>query len=54
MFQNTNEVLKTNKESLYFDEVTIINNRKYFILNVIEYLYKDISNNISFIVSLSI
>ena len=32
MFQNTNEVLKTNKELLYFDEVTKINNRKYFIL----------------------
>ena len=54
MFQNTNEVLKTNKELLYFDEVTKINNRKYFILKANEYLDKDSSNNKGFIVSLSI
>ena len=54
MFQNTNEVLKTNKELLYFDETTKINNRKYFILKANEYLDKDSSNNKGFIVSLSI
>lgn len=53
MFQNTNEVLKTNKELLYFDETTKINNRKYFILKANEYLDKDSSNNKGFIVSIA-
>ncbi|AXK48816.1 diguanylate cyclase [Aliarcobacter trophiarum LMG 25534] len=54
MFQNTNEVLKTNKELLYFDETTKINNRRYFILKANEYLDKDSSNNKGFIVSIAI
>lgn len=53
MFKNTNEVLKTNKELLYVDEITKLNNRKYFILKANEYLDKDNSNNKGFIILLA-
>lgn len=53
MFENTNDVLKLNKELLYFDEVTKINNRKYFILKANEYLDKDNPNNKGFITIVS-
>ena len=53
MFKNTNEVLKTNKELLYVDEITKLNNRKYFLLKANEYLDKDNSNNKGFIVVLA-
>ena len=53
MFINTNNVLKLNKELLYIDEVTKINNRKYFILKANEYLDKDNPNNKGFITIVS-
>lgn len=49
MFENTNNVLKLNKELLYFDEVTKLHNRKYFSLRINEFLNKDNSNNKGFI-----
>lgn len=49
IFTNTNNVLKLNKELLYIDEVTKINNRKYLILKANEYLDKDNPNNKGFI-----
>ncbi|RBQ31997.1 diguanylate cyclase [Arcobacter sp. FW59] len=54
MFKNTNEVLKTNKELLYFDEHSKMNNRKYFILKANEYLDKDSTNNKGFLVLINI
>lgn len=54
MFENTNSVLKLNKELLYFDEVTKINNRKYFILKANEYLDKYNPNNKGFAVIISL
>ena len=54
MFENTNSVLKLNKELLYFDEVTKINNRKYFILKANEYLDKYNPNNKGFVVIISL
>jgi diguanylate cyclase (GGDEF)-like protein len=54
MFENTNNVLKLNKELLYFDEVTKINNRKYFILKANEYLDKYNPNNKGFVVIISL
>jgi len=54
MFKNTNEVLKTNKELLYFDEITKINNRKYFMLKANEYLDENNINNKGFLVMVSI
>jgi len=50
IFENTNKILKVNKELLYFDEHSKINNRKYFILKINEYLDKDNTNNIGFLV----
>lgn len=49
MFDNTNNVLKLNKELLYFDEVSKLHNRKYFSLKLNEYLDKDNPNNQGFI-----
>lgn len=49
MFDNTNNVLKINKELLYFDEVSKLHNRKYFTLKLNEYLDKDNPNNQGFI-----
>ena len=54
MFENTNDVLKLNKELLYFDEVTKINNRKYFILKANEYLDKYNPNNKGFVIIISL
>jgi len=54
IFKNTNEILKTNKELLYFDEHSKINNRKYFILKVNEYLDKDSINNTGFLVLINL
>ena len=54
MFENTNNVLKLNKKLLYFDEVSKLHNRKYFILKVNEFLDKDNSNNQGFIGILSL
>lgn len=54
MFENTNNVLKLNKELLYFDEVTKINNRKYFILKANEYLDKYNPNNKGFVIIISL
>jgi len=54
IFKNTNEILKTNKELLYFDEHSKINNRKYFILKVNEYLDKDNVNNTGFLVLINL
>ncbi len=54
MFASTNNVLKLNKELLYLDEVTKINNRKYFILKINEYLDKDNPNNRGFISIISL
>lgn len=53
MFENTNNVLKLNKE-LYVDEITKLNNRKYFILKANEYLDKDNTNNKGFVVIISL
>ncbi len=50
MFENTNNVLKLNKELLYVDEITKLNNRKYFTLKVNEYLDKENTNNKGFVV----
>ncbi|MEN8717927.1 MAG: LapD/MoxY N-terminal periplasmic domain-containing protein [Sulfurovum sp.] len=49
MFENTNNVLKLNNELLYVDEVTKLNNRKYFIIKLDEFLEKDNPNNNGFI-----
>ncbi len=54
MFKNTNEVLKTNKELLYFDEISKLNNRKYFVLKANECLIKDSLYSRGFIVLSSI
>lgn len=54
MFENTNSVLKLNKELLYFDEVTKLNNRKYFILKANEYLDKYNPNNKGFVAIVSL
>ena len=54
MFENTNNVLKQNKELLYFDEVTKINNRKYFMLKANDYLDKNNPNNKGFILAFSL
>jgi len=54
MFENTNNVLKLNKELLYVDEITKLNNRKYFILKANEYLDKDNTNNKGFVVIISL
>ncbi len=54
MFENTNSVLKLNKELLYFDEVTKLNNRKYFILKANEYLDKYNPNNKGFVTIISL
>lgn len=54
VFENTNNVLKLNKELLYFDEVSKLYNRKYFILKINEYLDKDNPNNQGFISIISI
>lgn len=54
MFTNTNEVLKTNKELLYLDDITKLSNRKYFVLKATEYLSSDSSHNKGFILGLSI
>lgn len=54
MFKNTNEVLKTNKELLYVDEITKLNNRKYFVLKANEYLDRDNTNNKGFFIVLSL
>jgi GGDEF domain-containing protein len=54
MFENTNNVLKANKELLYLDEVTKVNNRKYFILKVNEYLDEYNQNNKGFITIISL
>lgn len=54
MFENTNNVLKQNKELLYFDEITKLNNRKYFMLKANDYLDKNNPNNKGFILALSL
>ena len=54
MFENTNNVLKVNNQLLYFDEVSKLHNRKYFILKLNEYLDKDNFNNKGYIVIISI
>ena len=54
MFINTNNVLKLNKELLYIDEVTKINNRKYFMLKANDYLDKNNPNNKGFILAFSL
>ena len=54
MFENTNNVLKLNKELMYFDEVTKLHNRKYFILKIEEYLAKDNINNQGFVTIISL
>jgi len=54
MFENTNNVLKVNNQLLYFDEVSKLHNRKYFILKLNEYLDKDNFNNKGYIVIVSI
>lgn len=54
IFKNTNNVLKLNKELLYVDEITKLNNRKYFALKVDEYLDKDSTNNEGFVVIVSL
>ena len=54
MFENTNNVLKLNKELMYFDEVTKLHNRKYFILKVDEYLEKNNINNQGFVTIISL
>jgi len=54
MFDNTNNVLKLNKELLYFDEVSKLHNRKYFSLKLNEYLDKDNPNNQGFISIISL
>lgn len=54
MFENTNNVLKQNKELLYFDEITKLNNRKYFMLKANDYLDKNNPNNKGFILAFSL
>ena len=54
VFENTNNVLKLNKELLYFDDVSKLYNRKYFLLKINEYLDKDNPNNQGFISIISI
>ena len=54
MFENTNEVLKLNNKLLYFDEVSRLHNRKYFILKINEFLDKDNINNKGFITIISL
>lgn len=54
MFENTNSVLKLNKELLYFDEITKLNNRKYFLLKVNDYLDKNNPNNKGYIIVFSL
>lgn len=54
MFENTNNVLKLNKELMYFDEVTKLHNRKYFILKIEEYLEKNNINNQGFVTIISL
>ena len=54
MFENTNNVLKQNKELLYFDEITKLNNRKYFMLKANDYLDKNNPNNNGFILAFSL
>ncbi|MGD9625798.1 MAG: LapD/MoxY N-terminal periplasmic domain-containing protein [Arcobacter sp.] len=54
MLENTNNVLKQNKELLYFDEITKLNNRKYFMLKANDYLDKNNPNNKGFILALSL
>ena len=54
MFENTNNVLKSNNQLLYFDETTKINNRKYFILKANEYLDKFNPNNKGFVTIVSL
>lgn len=49
IFENTNNVLKLNKELLYVDEITKLNNRKYFTLKINEYLDKENTNNKGFV-----
>ena len=54
MFENTNNVLKLNKELLYFDEITKLNNRKYFLLKVNDYLDRNNPNNKGYIIVFSL
>ena len=54
MFENTNSVLKLNKELLYFDEITKLNNRKYFLLKVNDYLDRNNPNNKGYIIVFSL
>lgn len=54
IFKNTNNVLKLNKELLYIDEITKLNNRKYFVLKVDEYLDKESTNNEGFVLIVSL
>ena len=54
MFEDTNNVLKQNKELLYFDEITKLNNRKYFMLKANDYLDKNNPNNKGFILAFSL
>ncbi len=54
MFKQTNNLLKTNKELMYIDEVTKLYNRKYFLLKADEYLDKNSLNSRGFAIILSL
>ncbi|WP_198306340.1 LapD/MoxY N-terminal periplasmic domain-containing protein [Arcobacter vandammei] len=54
MFKQTNNLLKTNKELMYIDEVTKLYNRKYFLLKADEYLNENSLNSRGFAIILSL
>ena len=52
IFNNANDILKRNKELLYVDELTGLNNRKYLVLKTSEYLDENSVNGEGFLISI--